>query len=80
MASQTDITGGGVGATAVEIAAAVAAGEVSAVEVTRAHLDRIAAVDPDVHAFLHVDAEGALRAAAAVDASRAAGAVLSPLA
>jgi aspartyl-tRNA(Asn)/glutamyl-tRNA(Gln) amidotransferase subunit A len=80
MASQTDITGGGVGATAVEIAAAVAAGEVSAVEVIRAHLDRIAAVDPDVHAFLHVDAEGALRAAAAVDASRAAGAVLSPLA
>ena len=30
------------------------AGEVSSVEVTQAHLDRIAAVDADVHAFLHV--------------------------
>ena len=30
-----------------------------------AHLDRIAAVDDAVHAFLHVDAEGALAAAAA---------------
>ena len=29
----------------------------SAVEVTQAHLDRIAAVDDDVHAFLHVDTE-----------------------
>ena len=34
--------------------------DVSAVEVTEAHLDRIAAVDDRVHAFLHVDAEGAL--------------------
>src|SRR5580704_980480 len=48
--------------TAAQIAAAVAAGEVSAVEVTRAHLDRIAAVDPDVHAFLHVAGLGALAA------------------
>ena len=28
------------------------AGEVSSVEATRAHLDRIAAVEPAVHAFL----------------------------
>ena len=37
---------------------------VSAVEVAQAHLDRIAATDGEVHAFLHVDAEGALAAAA----------------
>ena len=43
------------------------------VEVTQAHLDRIAAVDGDVHAFLHVDAEGALEQAAAADARRANG-------
>ncbi|MFC0508417.1 Asp-tRNA(Asn)/Glu-tRNA(Gln) amidotransferase subunit GatA [Micromonospora costi] len=66
--------------TAVEIAALVAGGETSAVEVTQAHLDRIAAVDDRVHAFLHVDAEGALAAARAVDERRAAGEPLGPLA
>ena len=54
---------------AAELAGAIAAGETSAVEVTQAHLDRIAAVDGRVHAFLHVDAEGALAAARAVDAA-----------
>ncbi len=66
--------------TAAQIAAAVAAGEVSAVEVTQAHLDRIAAVDPDVHAFLHVAGIGALAAAEDVDRKRAAGEPLGPLA
>jgi aspartyl-tRNA(Asn)/glutamyl-tRNA(Gln) amidotransferase subunit A len=66
--------------TAAETAAAVASGETSAVEVARAHLDRIAAVDDKVHAFLHVDADGALAAAARVDAARAAGEPLGPLA
>jgi aspartyl-tRNA(Asn)/glutamyl-tRNA(Gln) amidotransferase subunit A len=66
--------------TAAGIAASVAAGEVSAVEVTRAHLDRIAAVDDRVHAFLHVAADGALQAARAVDGRRAAGEPLGPLA
>jgi aspartyl-tRNA(Asn)/glutamyl-tRNA(Gln) amidotransferase subunit A len=66
--------------TASEIAALVARGEVSAVEVTQAHLDRIAAVDDRVHAFLHVDAERALAAARAVDERRAAGEELGPLA
>jgi aspartyl-tRNA(Asn)/glutamyl-tRNA(Gln) amidotransferase subunit A len=55
--------------TAAELAAAIKAGETSAVEVTQAHLDRIAAVDDRVHAYLHVDAEGALAAARAVDAA-----------
>jgi aspartyl-tRNA(Asn)/glutamyl-tRNA(Gln) amidotransferase subunit A len=66
--------------TAAEIAAAIAAGEVSAVEVTQAHLDRIVAVDPDVHAFLHVAGLGALAAAEEVDRKRAAAEPLGPLA
>ncbi|MBO4208465.1 Asp-tRNA(Asn)/Glu-tRNA(Gln) amidotransferase subunit GatA [Micromonospora echinofusca] len=66
--------------TATEIAGLVASGETSAVEVTRAHLARIAAVDDRVNAFLHVDTEGALAAAGAVDARRAAGEELGPLA
>jgi aspartyl-tRNA(Asn)/glutamyl-tRNA(Gln) amidotransferase subunit A len=65
---------------AAEIAAAVASGEVSAVEVAQAHLDRIDAVDAEVRAFLHVDADGALAAAGRVDADRTAGRHLSPLA
>jgi aspartyl-tRNA(Asn)/glutamyl-tRNA(Gln) amidotransferase subunit A len=66
--------------TAADTAAKIASGEVSAVEVAQAHLDRIDAVDGAVHAFLHVDAEGAIAAAKAVDAKRAAGEPLSPLA
>src|SRR5919107_399168 len=54
--------------TATQIADLIAGGEVSAVEVTTAHLDRIAAVDDRVHAFLHVDRDGALEAARRVDA------------
>ncbi|MCU7822738.1 Asp-tRNA(Asn)/Glu-tRNA(Gln) amidotransferase subunit GatA [Kitasatospora sp. DSM 101779] len=66
--------------TAAQTAAAVAAGEVSAVEVAQAHLDRIEAVDKKVNAFLHVDTEGALKAARAVDDRRARGEELGPLA
>ncbi|MEY9966663.1 aspartyl-tRNA(Asn)/glutamyl-tRNA(Gln) amidotransferase subunit A [Streptacidiphilus sp. MAP12-16] len=66
--------------TAAETAAAIASGAVSAVEVAQAHLDRIGAVDEKVHAFLHVDTEGALSAAHAVDAKRARGEELGPLA
>jgi aspartyl-tRNA(Asn)/glutamyl-tRNA(Gln) amidotransferase subunit A len=61
------------------MAEALAAGETTSVELTRAHLDRIAAVDTDVHAFLHVDAEGALAQAAESDTRRARGELLSPL-
>jgi aspartyl-tRNA(Asn)/glutamyl-tRNA(Gln) amidotransferase subunit A len=65
---------------AFELAGLVSSGEVSAVEVAQAHLDRIAAVDGDVHAFLYVDTEGALASAAAVDAKVKAGEKLSVLA
>jgi aspartyl-tRNA(Asn)/glutamyl-tRNA(Gln) amidotransferase subunit A len=65
---------------AAELAGLIAGGEVSSVEVARAHLDRIAAVDDRVHAFLHVDPDGALAAAQAVDDRRAAGEPLGPLA
>jgi aspartyl-tRNA(Asn)/glutamyl-tRNA(Gln) amidotransferase subunit A len=64
---------------AAELSVKLAAGEVSSVEATQAHLDRIAAVDGDVHAFLHVNSE-ALATAAAVDARRAAGEQLGELA
>ena len=64
---------------AAEQAAALAAGEVTSVELTQAHLDQIAATDGDLHAFLHVDAEGALAQAAASDARRAAGETLHEL-
>ena len=65
---------------AADLAQALRAGEVSSVEATRAHLDRIEAVDGEVHAFLHVSAEQALDTARDVDARRAAGEDLHPLA
>jgi aspartyl-tRNA(Asn)/glutamyl-tRNA(Gln) amidotransferase subunit A len=65
---------------AAELAGRIASGEVSAREVTAAHLGQIAAVDDRIKAFLHVDGERALAAADAVDAHRAAGEELGPLA
>src|SRR5476649_1250100 len=65
---------------AAQAAGLIASGEVSAVELTTAHLDRIGAVDGSLHALLHIDTEGALAAAAAVDAKRAAGLPLGSLA
>lgn len=67
-------------ATAAELARRIATGEQSAEEVTRAHLDRIEAVDPKVNAFLAVDSERALATARQVDAKRSAGEQLGPLA
>jgi aspartyl-tRNA(Asn)/glutamyl-tRNA(Gln) amidotransferase subunit A len=66
--------------TAAEMSIALASGEVTSVALTKQHLERIADVDNKVKAFLHVDNENALAQAAAVDADRAAGKVLSPLA
>ena len=58
---------------AAELAAKIHSREVSAVEVAQAHLDRIAAVDEQVHAFLHVATDAALASAAIVDSRLAAG-------
>ena len=66
--------------TAAQMSAALAAKEVSSVDLTQQHLDRIAKVDGDVHAFLYVDKEGALAQAEAADKLRAAGGAISPLA
>src|SRR6201996_5625554 len=66
--------------TAAELSDELASKNVSATEVTQAHLDRVAGVEPDVHAFLHVGREQALAAAADIDRRRAAGEELGPLA
>jgi aspartyl-tRNA(Asn)/glutamyl-tRNA(Gln) amidotransferase subunit A len=66
--------------TAAQMADALAKGETTSVELTQAHLDRISAVDGQVKAFLHVDSEGALAQAKDVDARRAKGEKLSPIA
>ena len=66
--------------TAAQMAEALAKGETTSVELTQAHLDRVAEVDGQVKAFLHVDSEGALAQAKDVDARRAKGEKLSPIA
>ncbi|GGH63239.1 Asp-tRNA(Asn)/Glu-tRNA(Gln) amidotransferase subunit GatA [Rothia aerolata] len=78
---------------AAELAEKLKSGEVSSVEVTQAHLDRIEATDgaaldesnraagkAGLNAFLHINAEEALEVAAAVDKDRAAGETLPELA
>lgn len=65
--------------TAADLASKLATKEISAEEATQAHLDRIAAVDGDVHAFLALN-ENALTTAREIDARRASGAQLGELA
>jgi aspartyl-tRNA(Asn)/glutamyl-tRNA(Gln) amidotransferase subunit A len=67
------------GLSMLELAAKLAAGEVSSVEATRACLARVAQVDGKVKAFLRLDEKGALAAAEASDARRKAGNPASPL-
>jgi aspartyl-tRNA(Asn)/glutamyl-tRNA(Gln) amidotransferase subunit A len=54
-------------------AAAIANGEMSPVELVEALLDRIERLDPRLNAFLHVDAEAALKEARATEAEAAQG-------
>jgi amidase len=50
-----------------ELGALVRAGQVSSTELVSASLERIEQLQPALNAFVHVDADGALAAAAAVD-------------
>lgn len=61
------------------LARAFATGERSPVEVTRAALDRAEAIDPALDAFVSIDRDGALAAAAASEARWRAGRPLSPI-
>jgi aspartyl-tRNA(Asn)/glutamyl-tRNA(Gln) amidotransferase subunit A len=58
----------------------IAAGRVSAVEVCRAGLDRIASVNHSLNAFNSVDADRALGRAQEIDRRRSSGGTLGPLA
>ncbi len=64
---------GSVSTSATRLRDDLAAGRISSVEATRACLDRIHQVDGRVQAFLRVDAEGAMAAAADVDRRRSQG-------
>jgi len=48
---------------ALELAARIRARELSSLELTELYLDRIERIDPQLNAFVHVDADGALAAA-----------------
>ncbi|MBP9064272.1 MAG: Asp-tRNA(Asn)/Glu-tRNA(Gln) amidotransferase GatCAB subunit A, partial [Aquabacterium sp.] len=58
---------------------ALATGQTTSVALTQHALDRIAACNGQLGAFLHVNTEGALADAAAADARRAAGQARGPL-
>ncbi|HZP70984.1 MAG TPA: amidase [Pseudolabrys sp.] len=63
----------------VKAAAEIARGTISSEEYTRACLDQIAAVEPKVQAFAHLDAEHALTQARERDESRKSGRPIGPL-
>lgn len=65
--------------TATQAATEIARGALSAEEYTRGCLDRIAAVEPTVKAFAHLDPEHALEQARAADERKASGQPLGPL-
>ncbi|WP_164103462.1 Asp-tRNA(Asn)/Glu-tRNA(Gln) amidotransferase subunit GatA [Candidatus Laterigemmans baculatus] len=65
---------------ATELLRLQAAGELSAVQITQAALDRIAATEPQISAFTHRADEAAIAAAEKIDRDRSAGLPLGPLA
>jgi aspartyl-tRNA(Asn)/glutamyl-tRNA(Gln) amidotransferase subunit A len=68
-----------VGSSLCDLAAGVAKGQWKARDLVEGYLDRIGRLDRRIGAYLLVDAEGARRAADAVDARRAAGGDIGPL-
>lgn len=63
-----------------ELLARLNAGELSAVELAKSFLDRIAATENKVNAFLHVDQSGALEQAQSIDDKRSRGEEVGKLA
>jgi aspartyl-tRNA(Asn)/glutamyl-tRNA(Gln) amidotransferase subunit A len=62
-----------------ELSRLIASKALSPVEVVRAHVERIAALDPRLHCFITVTADAALEAARAAEAELMAGGALGPL-
>jgi Asp-tRNA(Asn)/Glu-tRNA(Gln) amidotransferase A subunit family amidase len=65
--------------TAAQAATEIARGAVTAQDYTRACLDRIAEVEPEVQAFAHLDPDHAMAQAKVLDERKAQGAALGPL-
>ena len=63
-----------------ELGQSVISGEMKAAELVSGYLERIAARDPEIHAYLSVDSESALRTAEDLDAAARRGDPLGPLA
>ncbi len=63
-----------------ELGQSVISGEMKAAELVSGYLERIAARDPEIHAYLSVDSESALRTAEDLDAAAGRGDPLGPLA
>jgi Asp-tRNA(Asn)/Glu-tRNA(Gln) amidotransferase A subunit family amidase len=64
---------------ATRMAQLIARRELSAVELVRAHLERVQALNPTLNAFVFVDTEGALRQARVADAAVLRGDAIGPL-
>ena len=62
-----------INSTVAEISAALAAGDISSVEITQAYLDRINALNGEINAFITVCEDSALQQAKAADTERANG-------
>ncbi|MBL4574019.1 MAG: Asp-tRNA(Asn)/Glu-tRNA(Gln) amidotransferase subunit GatA [Gammaproteobacteria bacterium] len=62
-----------INSTVAEISAALAAGDISSVEITQAYLDRIATLNGELNAFITVCEDSALEQAKAADEARANG-------
>jgi Asp-tRNA(Asn)/Glu-tRNA(Gln) amidotransferase A subunit family amidase len=75
MADNDDLTA----LTAIEAAERIAGGELSSAKYVEACLDRIAAIDDKVHAFIHLDRKEALQQAEALDEHRRNGQTLGAL-
>ena len=75
MAADSDLTA----LTAIEASERIATGDISAEEYTGACLDRIAAIEGKVHAYVHLDPEAPLTQARALDGRRRNGGSLGAL-